>query len=157
MKIFVFDSSLWLARSIKQVFHFFSDAKNLELLTPPWVHFQVLTPAPIEMAVGMRIQYKLRLRGIPIRWESEITAWEPPRRSVDDQTHGPYRMWRHEHRFAPRGGGTECSDHMEYATIGGAIWNYFFVAPDVKRIFEYRRTKMEELFGGGETARASSA
>ncbi|HTV60552.1 MAG TPA: SRPBCC family protein [Verrucomicrobiae bacterium] len=153
MRIFAFDSSVFLEKPIGEVFRFFSDAFNLPVITPPWVHFEVLTPPPIQMAQGTRLQYRLRLRGIPLRWESRISVWEPPRRFVDEQTRGPYRLWRHEHLFAERGCGTECSDHVEYATIGGAVANRFLVAPDLSRIFAYRKRKLEELFSGSVGAR----
>ena len=94
------ESDVRLAAPLESVFAFFSDAANLELLTPGWLHFRILSPLPLAMAVGTRIDYRLRLRGVPIRWQSEITAWEPPCRFVDEQRRGPYRVWIHEHRFA---------------------------------------------------------
>lgn len=145
MKIFTFDSSLFLEKPIEEVFLFFSDAFNLQVITPPWIHFQVLTPPPIQMARGTRLRYKLRLHGIPLKWESKITVWDPPRLFVDEQTTGPYQLWRHEHLFAERGGGTDCSDHVEYSAKGGRVVNRFFVAPDLARIFAYRQRKLEEL------------
>ena len=74
-----------LAAPLESVFAFFADAANLELLTPGWLHFRILSPLPLAMAAGTRIDYRLRLRGVPIRWQSEITAWEPPYRFVDEQ------------------------------------------------------------------------
>ena len=78
MRIFSFSSGAWIAKPLGDVFPSFSEARNLEELTPDWLRFQVLTPPPIEMAIGAKIDYRLRLRGIPIEWECEITAWEPP-------------------------------------------------------------------------------
>src|SRR5580692_6519383 len=112
MKTFTFSATASLPLPIERVFEFFSDAHNLEALTPPFLKFKVITPDPIVMAPGTHIRYKLKLRGIPIHWESEITVWEPPHRFVDEQLHGPYRFWRHEHLFAGRDGGTEVSDHV---------------------------------------------
>jgi ligand-binding SRPBCC domain-containing protein len=146
MKTHTLDSKIWLARPIDEVFSFFSDAMNLETLTPPWVNFHVLTPAPIKMAVGARIQYKLGLHGIPVTWESEITVWNPPHEFADEQRRGPYRRWHHEHRFAERDGGTDVVDHVEYSVLGGSLINYLFVARDVRAIFAYRRQKLAELF-----------
>jgi ligand-binding SRPBCC domain-containing protein len=88
-----------LPTPLVDVFEFFSDAYNLEEITPPWLHFSVQTPAPIEMKRGALIDYRLRLHGIPIHWRTEITAWEPPFRFVDEQLRGPYRYWRHERRI----------------------------------------------------------
>jgi ligand-binding SRPBCC domain-containing protein len=145
MKIFTFESKLYRPIPIDTVFPFFAEARNLELLTPPFLNFNIITPAPIVMARGTRIQYRLTLRGMPITWESEITAWEPPHRFVDEQLRGPYRLWKHQHDFRERDGGTDVSDHVDYAVWGGSLVNSLLVAPDVKKIFAYRSSKLDEL------------
>ena len=147
MRVFTLRNEVWLPRPIGEVFDFFADAYNLEALTPPMLKFEVLTPAPILMAVGTLIDYRLRLRGIPIRWQSEITAWEPPLRFVDEQRHGPYSLWVHEHIFEEKDGETLARDIVEYAVPGGALANRLFVARDVRRIFEYRTKRLLEALG----------
>jgi len=133
---------------LDRVFAFFADAGNLERLTPPWLHFHVLTPQPITMAEGIRINYRLRLRGLPLRWQSEITAWEPPHRFVDEQRRGPYRVWQHEHVFAARAEGTLVTDRVRFASWGGAFVMRGLVAPDLRRIFSYRQEQLVSIFGG---------
>ncbi len=147
MKTFLLESSIWLRCPLDAVFPFFSDARNLEQLTPPWLRFEVLTAGEIPMAAGARIDYRLRLRGIPIRWQSEITAWEPPHRFIDEQRRGPYRLWIHEHRFREQDGLTLAEDRVQYAVLGGTPVNRLLVAPDLARVFRYRREKLAELFG----------
>ncbi len=147
MKVRSFRSEQWLARPLDEVFEFFSDAHNLQRLTPPWLDFEVLTPAPIAMAAGTRIDYRLKVRGVPLRWRSEIELWEPPVRFVDVQLRGPYRMWHHTHRFEATDGGTRVTDEVRYAVWGGALIDRLFVRPDVRRIFDYRRRELERLFG----------
>lgn len=140
-----------MAASRSDVFPFFSEARNLERLTPDWLHFEVLTPAPVEMDAGTLIDYRLRLHGLPLRWRSEITAWEPPRRFVDRQAKGPYRLWEHEHRFEELGTGCRVVDRVRYAVPGGAglerLVHRWIVGPDVERIFAYRRRHIREQFG----------
>ena len=131
---------------LDEVFEFFSDAVNLERITPPWIRFQVLTPQPIEMRKGLLIDYKLRIRGLPMRWQSEITAWEPQRRFVDEQRRGPYRFWRHEHRFEPCEGGTRVLDEVHYGVPGGAIIHNLLVRRDVEQIFRHRQATLEQIF-----------
>ena len=145
-------STVRLAAPLESVFAFFADAANLELLTPGWLHFRILSPLPLAMAAGTRIDYRLRLRGVPIRWQSEITAWEPPYRFVDEQRKGPYRVWIHEHRFAVesregRAPLVVASDRVEYAVPGGRLVNRLFVARDLRRIFAYRGDRLRERFG----------
>jgi len=147
MRVFSFSSGTWIAKPLRDVFPFFCEARNLEELTPDWLRFQVLTPPPIEMAVGARIDYRLRLRGIPIAWESEITAWEPPVRFVDEQRRGPYRLWVHEHRFREADGMTFAEDCVRYAVPGGWIADWLLVRRDVRKIFEYRRERLRQIFG----------
>lgn len=146
MRIFYLQSKVCLPRPIDEVFRFFADAGNLNELTPPWLRFSVVTPPPVEMRVGAMIDYKLRIRGIPIHWRSEITAWEPPHRFVDEQRRGPYRLWIHEHRFEACGEGTRVIDDVRYAVPGGVIVHKFFVGPDLQRIFRYRRERLVEQF-----------
>ena len=146
MKVHTFESKIWLPQPIDDIFLFFADARNLERITPLFLKFTVIDPAPITMARGVRIRYRLRLRGIPISWESEITTWEPPHGFVDEQRHGPYRSWRHEHRFDKRDGGTALTDHVEYSVWGGSIVNALFVQRDVRAIFNYRSHTLTELF-----------
>lgn len=150
MRTYVLERSLVIARPRDEVFPFFADAHNLQRLTPPFLRFRILTPGTIEMKPGARIDYEIRLRGIPIRWRTVIDAWEPPHRFVDRQVRGPYRKWIHEHRFEEVAGGTRCSDRIEYAVPGGPLIerlvNRLVVGPDVARIFDFRAQEMERAF-----------
>ena len=148
MKTRLLETEVWLPQPLDAVFAFFADARNLVTLTPPWLKFSILTPPPIEMKTGALIDYRLRLRGIPIRWQSEITAWDPPRRFVDEQRRGPYRQWIHEHTFEERHGGTLARDRLQYAVPGGSLVNLLFVARDLDRVFEFRKETLLRVFGG---------
>lgn len=146
MKIFTLTNELWLPQAPEEVFPFFADAANLERLTPPSLRFQILTPLPIEMTVGALIDYRIRLRGFPMRWQSEVTLWEPSHRFIDEQRRGPYRLWVHEHIFTPQDGGTLAKDIVQYAVVGGAIVQRMFVASELRRIFEYRNAALGDYF-----------
>ena len=135
-----------LSYPIEQVFRFFASPENLNLLTPPWVNFSILSPQSIEMAVGTIIEYRIRLRGVPLTWRSEITEWQPPFAFCDMQLRGPYRFWIHRHTFEEKPGGTLVTDHVDYGVLGGALVNRLFVAGELKRIFGYRKTRLHELF-----------
>lgn len=140
---------LWVPRSIEEVFDFFSRAENLERITPPWMHFRILTTRPIQMQPGAAIAYALRVRGIPLRWLTEIERWNPPYEFVDVQAEGPYKLWRHTHRFAEADGGTSIGDVVEYALpLGplGRLVHRFQVARDLEQIFDYRAQRVRSLF-----------
>ena len=147
MRIFEFRAHTRVPRPRAEVFAFFAAAGNLQELTPPGLRFEVLTPGPIEMRAGTLIDYRLRLRLIPIHWRTAITVWEPPRRFVDEQLRGPYRLWIHEHTFEEDGDGTLCGDFVRYAVPFGALANRLMVARDVRKIFAYRERRLQEIFG----------
>ena len=140
-------SEIALAAPREEVFAFFSDAANLETLTPEFLRFRVLTPTPVEMRRGARIDYRMTVHGIPLRWQSEITHWLPPWRFVDRQVRGPYRLWVHEHDFEERDDGTVCSDRVTWAAEGDRLVGRWIVEPDLEQIFAHRRQALVRRFG----------
>lgn len=135
----------WLPAPLEEVFRFFSDASNLQALTPPWAHFQILTAAPIAMRAGTRIDYRIRLHGIPITWQSEIASWDPPHGFVDVQVRGPYRRWVHTHSFAEARGGTTVGDAVDFDVPLGFLVGWL-VKRDVEKIFAYRQRELSRIF-----------
>jgi ligand-binding SRPBCC domain-containing protein len=131
--------------SVDETFAFFSDAANLERLTPPWLSFRIRTPQPIAMAEGTEIEYRIVLYGLPIPWLTRIDVWEPGVRFVDRQLRGPYRWWHHEHRFEPVDGGTRVIDHVEFVPRARFVSGPM-VRRDVRRIFDYRKGELSRLF-----------
>ena len=146
MKSYWLRKIIWLPQLPAEVFEFFSNPGNLDRLTPAWLNFEILTPAKNQIKQGALLDYRLRLRGIPIRWQSEIAVWEPPHRFVDREIRGPYSLWIHEHTFEERAKGTLVGDNVEYAVYGGTLVQKFLVAPDLERIFDYRHKILQELF-----------
>ena len=154
MKTYWLRKTIWLPQPRAKVFEFFSNAGNLDCLTPAWLNFAILTPASSKMKQGSLLDYRLRIRGIPIRWQSEIAVWVPPHRFVDRQTKGPFSLWIHEHTFEDRDNGTVVGDNVEYAVPGGRIVQKFLVAPDIERIFKYRHKILDELFNPAKITRS---
>jgi ligand-binding SRPBCC domain-containing protein len=146
-----------IERPVEAVFAFFADARNLERITPPGIRFRILGEPPPALRAGIEIDYQLRLRAIPLRWRSRITAWQPPHRFVDEQARGPYRLWRHEHLFERDGDATLASDHVEYAAIGGPLVQRLLIAPDLERIFAYRLRALSEIFAPGSDPRPKTS
>lgn len=144
-RTFRLDAELDLPRPREEVFAFFADPRNLEAITPPWLRFRIASEGPLEMRAGALIDYRLSLRGIPFGWRTLISAWEPPQRFVDEQLRGPYRLWRHEHRFEERPGGTRILDRVDYQVPGGALVERLLVRPDLERIFAWRQARVREL------------
>lgn len=148
MIVHTLSTECWLPSKRDHVFPFFADALNLELITPPWLSFRVLTPQPVAMGRGALIDYRLRLHGIPFRWRTEITEWDPPHRFVDEQRRGPYRLWVHTHTFREQGSGTLCRDQVDYAVFGGRLIDRLFVRRQVRQIFAYREEALRQRFSG---------
>lgn len=150
MKRYHLKREITLDAEIGEVFAFFSNAENLELLTPQFLRFKILTPLPIEMKVGTIIEYQIQLFKIPFHWRTRITEWENGRKFVDVQERGPYKLWHHEHLFFPEGDKTRIVDIVEYELYGGVfapLVHLLFVRRQVERIFNYRNSKIVEIFG----------
>jgi ligand-binding SRPBCC domain-containing protein len=133
----------------ERVFQFVADTDNLDLVIPPWLRVRLLTPRPINMGVATRIDYRLRIHGVPARWESEITSWEPPVRFGYEQRRGPFKYWIHEHTFLDRRDETLVRDDVHYAVPGGRLAHDLFVRRDLERIFRYRRAQLLTIFSKG--------
>jgi len=139
----------WIPQPLDAAFAFFSRPENLEKITPPWLGFHI-AKAEDELHPGSLIEYKLRVRGIPMGWVSEITDWNPPHGFVDKQIRGPYALWQHEHSFAADNGGTRIRDHVRYALpfgVVGELMHKLTVRRDVESIFAFRQTRLIELLG----------
>ncbi|HLX42920.1 MAG TPA: SRPBCC family protein [Bryobacteraceae bacterium] len=148
MTTYTLERQLWVPNPLPVVFAFFSRAENLQQITPPWMQFRILTPPPIDMKQGATIAYALRVRGIPVRWLTEITYWNPPFEFIDDQAKGPYKFWRHTHRFSEVAGGTLIVDMVEYALplgVIGRLVHRLQVAQDIAKIFDYRAKRVQAL------------
>lgn len=148
MHVHILEREQRLSGSPADVFQFFADARNLEAITPPLLRFRLVTPDPIAMGRGTLIRYRLRVRGVPVSWLTEIKEWDPPHRFVDEQLKGPYALWHHTHTFEADGDGTIMRDVVRYA-IGfgplGALANELLVRRDVAGIFDYREQRVREL------------
>jgi len=134
------------------VFPFFADARNLEAITPPLLSFRLLTPEPVSMGVGTFLQYALRVHGVPVRWDTLIQEWDPPRRFVDVQVRGPYRLWHHTHELRADGDGTLMRDTVRYAVgfgLVGEVARRTVVRRDLEAIFAFRAERVPGLVASG--------
>lgn len=144
----VFKVEQFLPRSLEEVFDFFSRAENLEKITPPWLHFKILSVSTPQIEKGTLIDYQLRIHGIPVRWRTEIQKWNPPLCFQDSQIRGPYRKWEHTHYFREVSGGSEMIDEVVYRLPMGALGSFIagaWVRHDVEGIFKFRSQKVLEF------------
>ncbi|MFO7894336.1 MAG: SRPBCC family protein [Longimicrobiales bacterium] len=135
---------------LAETFDFFSRPENLDRITPPWLAFTMVSD-DADMRAGLRIEYRIRPLGFPQKWVSEITAYDPPHRFVDEQVEGPYTRWHHEHTFRAVEGGTEVTDTVTYALPFGPLGrlaHFLVVGRQLESIFDYRRRRLRELLGG---------
>ena len=143
-----------VAASLEDTFAFFSNAANLERLTPAWINFRIRSAMPIEMKEGALIDYQIVLYGLPVPWRTRIDVWKPGARFVHRQIAGPYRWWHHEHRFEREGSGTRVIDHVEYVPRA-AMLSARLVTRDVQRIFAFRKDALAELLGESPSVAAA--
>ena len=148
MQTHVFTSQQWVPSPVERTFALFSDATKLEAITPPFLHFRIVTALPIVMRVGTLIRYRLRLYGVPVSWLTRIDEWRPNEGFVDSLLEGPYSRWVHRHTFEARDGGTLVHDIVDYA-LPLDPWSRpahgLFVRPMIERIFEHRRRVLDVL------------
>jgi ligand-binding SRPBCC domain-containing protein len=150
MPIYTLRREQFVPKPIDEVFAFFSDAGNLQAITPDYLSFEILTPRPIEMRPGRLLDYRLKWHGVPMRWRTRIVEWNPPHGFVDEQLKGPYKLWHHTHTFATEAGGTRMRDIVNYQLpLGplGAILHAMMVGKDVEAIFDFRRKEIARIFG----------
>jgi uncharacterized protein len=146
----VFETSQWVPRSLEEVFSFFSDAKNLEVITPPWVQFRILNMSTPQIEQGTLLDYRIKVKGVPMKWRTRIENWNPPHGFVDTQLIGPYSIWHHTHSFAEKNGGTEMKDRVLYRVPLGRAGDLLLgwqIRKDVEAIFAYRQKTIDEMFG----------
>jgi ligand-binding SRPBCC domain-containing protein len=154
MRCYTLQREQWVASPLQRTFPFFAQPENLALITPPSLDFRLLTPLPVNMEKSRIIDYTIRVMGLPVRWRTLITTYDPPRCFVDEQISGPYSFWHHTHSFEPRDGGTLLYDEVRYALpmalIGPmrGLVHTLYVRPSLQRIFDYREQVFARLFGG---------
>lgn len=148
MAEYTFSDSLTIDLPRDEVFEFFSNAENLERITPPELGFHIITELPIDIKQGTLIDYNLKLHGFPIKWRTEITEWDPPHMFVDTQLSGPYKQWIHTHRFTePEPGRTLMEDEVRYRLPLeplGDIAN-FIIEGQIKNIFAFRQKVVADI------------
>lgn len=151
MNVYVLRRAQFIPRPVETVFTFFARPENLERISPEDIGFTILTPGPIEMKAGALIDYTIRLMGVPMRWTTLITTYDPPRSFVDEQIRGPYSFWHHRHVFRETDDGTEILDEVHYALRGGPLVpliHRLFVRKQLDKIFDHRaRIIARELIG----------
>ena len=157
----VFEWEQVLELPLADVFEFVSRAENLARITPATLDFRFEGDPPAALSVGAEVRYRLRINGVPVRWTTRITEWDPPHRFADLQARGPYAYWLHTHTFgALDEKRTLMRDRVIYRVpygILGEVARRVFVAAELRRIFEYREVAFEAALRGEDPPPAGQA
>lgn len=160
MRVYVLHRRQKIKAPLKRVFEFFQSPENLERITPRSVGFRILTPKPITMQVGTVLDYTIRLFGLPVRWTTLISEYDPPQRFADVALKGPYRFWHHTHTFEVDGDATVMTDEVNYALpFGwlGRLAHALWVKRQLQNIFDYRGKVIATVMGTGESHTSTNA
>lgn len=151
MKIYTLHKKQNIPISLEEAWNFLSNPKNLKIITPDYMSFDIITKTDRPLYTGQILQYIVTpLLGIKTKWVSEITHIEDKKYFVDEQLYGPYSLWHHKHFIKEIDGGVEMEDIIDYKIplgILGQLVHPFLVKPKLEEIFSYRQKKLIELFG----------
>lgn len=151
MKLYSLHTTQKLPISIEEAWSFFSDPKNLKVITPDYMGFDITSGGDRPMFAGQIIQYVVKpVAGIKTKWVTEITHVHEPYHFVDEQRFGPYDLWHHKHFFKEIDGGVEMEDIIDYKLPFGFLGRMVhrpLVRGKLEEIFTFRRKKLVELFG----------
>jgi ligand-binding SRPBCC domain-containing protein len=151
MKIYTLHKTQRLPISLDSAWEFLSNPKNLKVITPDYMSFNIVSNIDRPLYTGQIIQYIVTpLLGIKTQWVSEITHIEEKKYFVDEQMYGPYALWHHKHFVKEIPGGVELEDIIDYKVpLGwlGQLVHPFLVKPKLEEIFKYRQEKLLKLFG----------
>ena len=142
---FRLERSQLIEKPIDEVFEFFAAPENLESITPPWMKFRLVGCSTKQIQEGTILDYALKVRGVPMKWQSLIRSWNPPHHFIDEQLYGPYRRWIHLHTFKAQGEHTLIGDEVDYAVPGGALIERLMVRSELRRIFDFRQNNLLAL------------
>ncbi|NCT10800.1 MAG: SRPBCC family protein [Flavobacteriia bacterium] len=155
MKIYTLHKKQLLPIGLDKAWEFLSNPRNLKIITPESMSFDIISGAEKPMFAGQIIQYLVTpIFGIKTKWVSEITQLKPKEYFVDIQLYGPYALWHHKHFVHEIEGGVELEDIIDYKVpLGflGQLVHPFLVKPKLEEIFNYRQKKLLELFGEYQT------
>lgn len=156
---FVLERTTKIDATVEEVFTFFSAPENLGRITPPSMRFTIRSGPDRRLREGDRIEYAIRVFGLPMRWTTRIATWRDGESFSDLQERGPYRYWLHTHTFSHADGGVEMKDRVEYELpfgFLGSVFGGWLVRRQLDRIFEYRGRVVQEIFGGAPDAEVQS-
>lgn len=161
MSLYTLHTVQTLPISINEAWNFFSDPKNLKVITPPYMGFEIKTGGDRPMFAGQIIEYIVTpLFKIKTSWVTEITHVVKPHYFVDEQRFGPYNLWHHKHFLKEIEGGVEMEDIIHYKLPFGILGDWvhpFLVKPKLKEIFDYRKNKLSEIFGSWDAVKTNAA
>tara|TARA_R100001480_G_C4668894_1_gene173244 strand:+ start:222 stop:683 length:462 start_codon:yes stop_codon:yes gene_type:complete len=151
MKLHCLHTKQHLPITLSEAWNFLTEPGNLKVITPDYMGFEIVSGADRAMYPGQIIEYLVTpLLGVKTTWVTEITHVQEGKYFVDEQRFGPYSLWHHKHFITETEDGVIMEDIVHYKLpfgIIGRLLEPFLVKPKLKEIFEYRKNKLETLFG----------
>ncbi len=142
----VLEREFAIERPLDQVFEVLSDPIYVAELSPPDMRMRVNRLSTDQPQLATEIDATLRVRGLPVRWRSELTVWDPPHALCEEQRIGPFRLWRLERLFTDESGSTLVTERLTYAVLGGSVLDRLLVRHDLERFLDFRAERLSQVF-----------
>lgn len=148
MKIFTLHRKQSLPIDLATAWDFFSNPKNLEKITPPYLNLKPTSDIPNRTYQGMIITYRVKPFIFPQTWVTEIKEVNEPYSFIDEQRFGPYKFWHHQHKFESIEDGVMMTDLVHYALPFDPFSRVMIpiVKKQLDSIFDYRNNYLKQLF-----------
>lgn len=143
-----FNHTFIIEKPIQSVWNFYTDIKHLEIITPQEIDLKIINATSPNIVQGHELWVSGKLFSKRrMSWHSKITFFKPFE-YIDEMISGPFKKWKHLHRFHDINGNqkttamTEVIDEIEFELPYGILGRIFedYAYKQLQNTFEYRET-----------------
>ncbi len=130
--------------SPEELFAWHAREGAFQRLTTPWQKIRIVEHKG-SITNGSILKFRIYQGPLPVTWEAHHDNHIENKQFQDIQKRGPFRSWRHTHRFDPSPeGGVTLTDHIEYTLpvhpLSAPLAPILF-EPMLERMFNFRHAR----------------